>query len=125
MDWIQSLDLGPELVYAVMSALVSGVLGWSWRGLSAKKEVEQIADSASEKHHRRVAELLEQIAERVSELETGNKAIDIISSARARNEQLRRDRYEQQRKNARETGRRFYRQRYPWWRRAWLRVTRR
>ncbi len=63
MDWIQSLDLGPELVYAVMGALVSGVLGWGWRGLSAKKQVRQIVDSVSEEHHRRVTELLEQIAE--------------------------------------------------------------
>ena len=115
----------PNWFYAVMSALVSGVLGWVWRGLSAKKQIEQIVDSVSEEHHRRETELLEQIAERVSQLESGNKAIDIINSARARNEQLRRDRYEQQRKKARETGRRFDRRRYPWWRRAWLRVTRR
>lgn len=88
MEWILSLGLGPELVYAVMGALVTGVLAWIGRGFSLKRDLkrdiavfrgslkkeirEEFQLALREERIQRREELLK-LAEKVSRLENGQK----------------------------------------------------
>ena len=132
MEWFQSLDLGREAVYALMSVTVGGILGWIGRALSAKKQTEYIMEQLLKEHRARLQEdreeyraELRQISEQVAGLKNGGQlALEIMESSRRRHEELRKDWYEQQRARARAIGVQYYRSRHPWWKRAWARLRR-
>lgn len=130
MDWLLSLDLGREAVYALMGAAICGIVG-QLRRRKLMKGLAKLRASldAAQRENR---ELLTEVAERVALLDDGGQlACELLERARRQHSEQSQARRRLATARAREIGRARDQARapqalarLPWWKRALLRVRR-
>ena len=64
------MEWGPELVYTIMGAAVTGLLGWFWRGMSVKSQFAELKREIAALQERNKAFDALEIRKRQLELES-------------------------------------------------------
>lgn len=101
MEWRQNLEWGPEFVYAILGAVVTGVGAWLARGFMVKRQIRALEaklDRERIEARKEVVALREQIAT-TSKADAVLKAA-LASKAREESLELRRKRLLKQERKA-------------------------